>query len=192
MPYISKEKRDEINIFMDDLIDELEERGFMIGDLAYILYRICLAYINAYDYEPHFSIYNSVIGVLESVKLEFYRKKVAPYEDTKESENGAIYSTREREKMFNEKTDRLIEAVEEAEGNEDKGLDYYMKLPYKTVIEYDTKEKCFIAWIPEIGKGNACGYGSTKEKALEHLEISKANWFDRCLSLGIVIPEPNE
>lgn len=192
MPYISQQKRDKIDIFIDDLIEELETKSFLIGDLAYIIYRICLGYLNDCNYEGHFSVYNSVIGVLESVKLELYRKRVAPYEDTKEMENGAIYSTREREKMFNEKTDRLIEAVEEAEGSKDKGLDYYMKLPYKTVIEYDTKEKCFIAWIPEIGKGNACGYGFTKELALEHLEINKANYFDRCLSLGIIIPEPEK
>ena len=34
--------------------------------------------------------YNSVVGVLESVKLEFYRRAVAAYEDNKIVENGDI------------------------------------------------------------------------------------------------------
>lgn len=35
--------------------------------------------------------YNRLIGVLECVKLEFYRRAVAPYEDKKKEENGDVY-----------------------------------------------------------------------------------------------------
>ncbi len=36
--------------------------------------------------------YNTVIGVLESMKLEMYRRTVAPYEDLKVQENGDVFS----------------------------------------------------------------------------------------------------
>lgn len=35
---------------------------------------------------------NKVIGVLECAKLELYRRVAAPYEDTKITENGDVYS----------------------------------------------------------------------------------------------------
>jgi len=35
--------------------------------------------------------YNAAIGVLESAKLELYRRMVAPYEDGKREENGDVY-----------------------------------------------------------------------------------------------------
>lgn len=33
---------------------------------------------------------NEVIGMLECCKLEYYRKRIAPYEDIKEMENGVV------------------------------------------------------------------------------------------------------
>ena len=35
--------------------------------------------------------YNALIGVLESCKLEFYRRAVAAYEDEKSTVNGDVY-----------------------------------------------------------------------------------------------------
>ncbi len=35
---------------------------------------------------------NEVVGVLECVKLEFYRRIAAPYEDGKKDENGDVYN----------------------------------------------------------------------------------------------------
>jgi len=35
--------------------------------------------------------YNRLIGVLECIKLEFYRRAVAVYEDRKKEENGDVY-----------------------------------------------------------------------------------------------------
>ena len=42
-----------------------------------------------------YSDYNEVVGLLESVKLEFYRRMVANYEDSKIIVNGDVY-------LFNE------------------------------------------------------------------------------------------
>ncbi len=60
------------------------------GDLNYVLTSVVFDWLmrrpESYDN------YNTVIGVLESMKLEMYRKTVAIYEDLKESQNGAIFS----------------------------------------------------------------------------------------------------
>jgi hypothetical protein len=40
---------------------------------------------------PNYDNFNEVIGVLECMKLELYRRMIAPYEDTKCKENGDVY-----------------------------------------------------------------------------------------------------
>lgn len=35
--------------------------------------------------------FNTIIGILECVKQELYRRQIAPYEDKKKSENGDVY-----------------------------------------------------------------------------------------------------
>jgi len=59
------------------------------GELNFIITDICLAYRPAdlRNYEH----YNTIIGALESAKLEFYRRSVAPYEDKKIEENGDVF-----------------------------------------------------------------------------------------------------
>jgi hypothetical protein len=49
----------------------------------------CLKYLDNVN-KSYFS-YNEVVGVLECVKLEMYRRLVAPYEDRKCKENGDVY-----------------------------------------------------------------------------------------------------
>ena len=57
--------------------------------MNYAISMLCKEYIARFGcYYTHL---NSVMGVLESAKLEFYRRVVAPYEDKKIEENGDIY-----------------------------------------------------------------------------------------------------
>jgi predicted type IV restriction endonuclease len=39
---------------------------------------------------PNYRRYNKAIGVLECIKMEFYRRMVGPYEEEKISENGDV------------------------------------------------------------------------------------------------------
>jgi hypothetical protein len=80
MPYIDPERRREI-----DLEDSYPEN---IGELNYFLTNACLDFL---DIDPTYEEYNQIIGVLEAVKLEFYRRMVAPYEEKKLEENGDVY-----------------------------------------------------------------------------------------------------
>ena len=41
--------------------------------------------------DSSYHAYNEIIGVLECVKQEFYRRMVAPYEDKKCEENGDVF-----------------------------------------------------------------------------------------------------
>ena len=59
------------------------------GELNYAFTMLALDYMQRRG--KSYASINDVIGALESAKLEFYRRYVAPYEDTKIAENGDVY-----------------------------------------------------------------------------------------------------
>jgi hypothetical protein len=81
MPYIKQERRADV------------AKNFGVADTAGELNFFITNYITGYylPESPSYSDFNEVVGVLESVKLEFYRRMVAPYEDQKIKENGDVY-----------------------------------------------------------------------------------------------------
>lgn len=86
MPYIDQSFRDKFDPHIDALSqnDNLYDAGF----LNYIITRLTHEFLctRGFNYEG----YNAAIGVLESAKLELYRRRVAPYEEVKITENGDI------------------------------------------------------------------------------------------------------
>jgi hypothetical protein len=58
------------------------------GELNYMITKQILMYLPDY---PSYDEYNTVVGVLECVKQEYYRRMVAPYEDIKKEQNGDVY-----------------------------------------------------------------------------------------------------
>ncbi len=62
--------------------------GLVAGELNYLITELIKKYLGS---NPNYQRYNDVIGALESAKLELYRRKISPYEDTKIDENGDIY-----------------------------------------------------------------------------------------------------
>ena len=104
MPYISKKDRELIDGASDFTmqhgldsflykLDKLKESKFEThvatnhGSLNYIITRICYWWLGK---SPRYEDFNSVLGVLEAVKSELYRRKIAPYEDGKVYEHGDI------------------------------------------------------------------------------------------------------
>ncbi len=87
MPYIKTEKRKLYNDDIENIVSTLKEQPLMEqdGDLNYIVTSIIKRL-----YAPRYFNYNRAIGVLESIKAEFYRRAVAPYEDLKIKENGDV------------------------------------------------------------------------------------------------------
>lgn len=79
MPYITQEAR-----------DRLEVTGIpkTVGELNYIL----TATINEFlAPDPGYADFNAVMGTLECVKQELYRRRIGPYEHGKMLENGDVY-----------------------------------------------------------------------------------------------------
>jgi hypothetical protein len=79
MPYINQTQRD----FME------HHSPTSAGELNYCLTSLCIEYLN--QSKGRYQDYNDIMGALEGCKLEFYRRKVAPYENLKMLENGDVY-----------------------------------------------------------------------------------------------------
>ena len=79
MPYIKKEQRQKI------------AKGQKPNDPSELNYKITtllLQYLK--DKGSSYASFNEILGVLNAVNQEFYRRWVAPYEDQKIQENGDI------------------------------------------------------------------------------------------------------
>lgn len=99
MPYIKKDER----LVYDDAISniikkiktqvDINSESILPGHLNYIITRLLSDVhfkVNDKKINRNYSDYNSIIGMLECCKLEFYRKQVAPYEEKKIWDNGDV------------------------------------------------------------------------------------------------------
>lgn len=59
------------------------------GELNYEITLLCLAYLD--QKSTSYETLNSIIGALESAKLEFYRRVIVPYERNAMDKNGDVY-----------------------------------------------------------------------------------------------------
>lgn len=81
MPYIRKAQKDAV------------DRGKFpenAGELSYKITSVIVDYIKCHG--TSYKVLNEVLGALEGSKLEFYRRVVADYEDTKKFENGDVFT----------------------------------------------------------------------------------------------------
>lgn len=83
MPYITQEARTQ---FLDE-----GRKASKPGELNYLMSRLVRSYLAMHGPTPGYQTYNDVIGVLECLKLEVYRRLAAPYEDIKIRENGDVF-----------------------------------------------------------------------------------------------------
>lgn len=81
MPYIKQTSREAF----EELIQSVPIFDTS-GDLNYFITNVLLM-----QHPERYADFNNLIGVLECVKLEFYRRAVAAYEDEKIKENGDVY-----------------------------------------------------------------------------------------------------
>jgi hypothetical protein len=61
-----------------------------VGELNYIITMLVQTYLSGIDTVGYAEL-NSAIGCLECAKLEFYRRRVTPYEHEKIFSNGDVY-----------------------------------------------------------------------------------------------------
>ena len=88
MPYVNKNLRERWAEVLWTLEAPQLARTATPGEINYIVTRLLLAWLGL---NPRYEDYNAAIGVLECIKLELYRRAVAPYEDEKCRENGDVY-----------------------------------------------------------------------------------------------------
>lgn len=66
------------------------------GELNYLLTKMIQRYLGidpstGAGAHTSYTQFNEVVGALECIKLELYRRAIAPYEDKKIKENGDVY-----------------------------------------------------------------------------------------------------
>jgi len=88
MPYVLQSQRDALVPVLEKVLEAAKVMSS--GELNYAITKILLARLSNTK-TPRYEDYNSIIGVLENVKLEMYRRKVAIYEQEKITENGDVY-----------------------------------------------------------------------------------------------------
>ncbi len=87
MPYIRAGNRAKYNTILKELVELLKTLppDEVDGELNYVVTKILKEV-----YPLRYFHINKAIGVLECIKLEYYRRVAAPYEDVKIQESGDI------------------------------------------------------------------------------------------------------
>ena len=88
MPYIKTENRAKFEIILKWFLIRPELNNLSSGEINYLITKIIDRQLG---FNPKYEDYNRMIGILEAVKLEFYRRQVAEYENKKKKENGDVY-----------------------------------------------------------------------------------------------------
>lgn len=92
MPYIEKHLRDKC---FPEVREPATPTPLDVGELTYVLTRICVRYENYRASEvtdgSAFPVHAEVLAALEAAKLEFYRRVMVPHEKNKCSLNGDVY-----------------------------------------------------------------------------------------------------
>ena len=89
MPYIKPSRRQPLDALVADFAQLRDDYGVSEGELNYLLTRLLLEWTGGVR---SYALLCSARGILQDVKDEFYRRVVAPYEDTKREANGDVFS----------------------------------------------------------------------------------------------------
>jgi hypothetical protein len=85
LPYIDKERRYQLD---SKVIDVLPKTA---GELNYKITKLLIDYLDGKEDGLNYQAINDIVGALELAKLEFVRRVVAPYENSKIISNGEVY-----------------------------------------------------------------------------------------------------
>ena len=88
MPYITMNSRARYDEPLSALTDTIDDNT-PGGDINYIITSVLAAWIERRGLK--YAALAEAVGVVETAKLELYRRVAAPYEDGKIAENGDVY-----------------------------------------------------------------------------------------------------
>jgi hypothetical protein len=90
MPYIDRPRRKDIDALLVPFLTD--GRHLNDGEMNYAITRLVLHHTtHGGELAPRYADYEAAIGLLECVKLELYRRAVAPYETHAATKNGDVY-----------------------------------------------------------------------------------------------------
>ena len=88
MPYINREDRAKYQTILNELASLIpQDRMQRPGHINYI---VSLLIEKVYGRQMRYADHNEVVGVLNCISDEFYRRKTAPYEDEKIETEGDL------------------------------------------------------------------------------------------------------
>jgi len=85
MPYIGQGAR----LHLEPALRELFKTSLGLGDINYVITKAILNYLEAMGRNYH--SYASVVGMLDTIKNELYRREINGYEEEKCMQNGDVY-----------------------------------------------------------------------------------------------------
>jgi hypothetical protein len=86
MPYIDRTSRDKFTEPIKALWDSITTEG----ELNYVMTKLALNFVSKQGGDSYANLAKA-LAAFEAAKLEFYRRKMAPYENTKSLQNGDVY-----------------------------------------------------------------------------------------------------
>ena len=87
MPYIPQERREKFKAEVDALKALSDREDLTTGDINYIVSSFIY---HIFDKKPSYAVGSSMRAALNDAAAEFYRRKLAGYEDEKKEENGDV------------------------------------------------------------------------------------------------------
>ena len=84
MPYIKPERRTVFDVYLEACAQEIEGEG----ELNYCVYKLATLLVSRIG--ESYDKLSMCSSAMEHAKLEWYRKKLSPYEDKKIEQNGDI------------------------------------------------------------------------------------------------------
>lgn len=89
MPYITQDIRDEVDYFLEGVFAAVSQ--YKPKERSGICNYIITTLLNTVYDEDKYDKLNTVVGILECAKMEFYRRRAVPYENGKMEDNGDVY-----------------------------------------------------------------------------------------------------
>ena len=87
LPYIKQEDRPQYDEAVENLVKVLDQNGWVDGHFNYVVSAIIKKW---FESNKRYTTANSIMGVVDCIGKEFYRRHIAPYEDEKIEENGDV------------------------------------------------------------------------------------------------------
>ncbi len=90
MPYINSDLRVIYDGIINEFEDLVEHEDISVGELNFLITSFMQIYVQTRG--TSYQKINDIMGVLECVKQEFYRRLVVPYEELKRESNGEVFN----------------------------------------------------------------------------------------------------